>query len=156
MLTNFSCTCIKIYLSVQSKHCYLTEKIFPIYFAGDKDRYSFPAELSTIHAEFTYFYFPGDFVFPRKSTRWRHHPNRRHTKTIDINESYHSQCRHRRSTFTWTQYKSISTWIVCYGCIHLRWVCTKAFFTPPSHRMHPSNQRPMSLASCIWTSKWRP
>lgn len=35
-------------------------------FTGDKDRYSFPAELSTIHAEYTYFYFPGDFVFPRK------------------------------------------------------------------------------------------
>lgn len=33
---------------------------------GDKERYSFPAEMSTIHAEFTYFYFPGDFVFPRK------------------------------------------------------------------------------------------
>lgn len=34
--------------------------------SGDKDRYSFPAELPTVHAEFTYFYFPGDFVFPRK------------------------------------------------------------------------------------------
>ncbi|XP_037024390.1 UHRF1-binding protein 1-like isoform X3 [Bradysia coprophila] len=32
--------------------------------SGDKDRYSFPAELPTVHAEFTYFYFPGDFVFP--------------------------------------------------------------------------------------------
>lgn len=38
-----------------------------IKYAGDKDRFSFPAELSTLHAEFTYFYFPGDFVFPRKS-----------------------------------------------------------------------------------------
>ncbi|XP_059616609.1 bridge-like lipid transfer protein family member 3B isoform X2 [Phlebotomus argentipes] len=31
---------------------------------GDKDRYSFPTELSAVHAEFTYFYYPGDFVFP--------------------------------------------------------------------------------------------
>ncbi|KAJ6647453.1 UHRF1-binding protein 1-like [Pseudolycoriella hygida] len=34
------------------------------FISGDKDRYSFPAELPTVHAEFTYFYFPGDFVFP--------------------------------------------------------------------------------------------
>ncbi|XP_055713176.1 bridge-like lipid transfer protein family member 3B isoform X2 [Phlebotomus papatasi] len=32
--------------------------------SGDKDRYSFPTELSAVHAEFTYFYYPGDFVFP--------------------------------------------------------------------------------------------
>uniref|UniRef100_A0A6B2EHQ2 Uncharacterized protein n=1 Tax=Phlebotomus kandelakii TaxID=1109342 RepID=A0A6B2EHQ2_9DIPT len=32
--------------------------------SGDKDRYSFPSELSAVHAEFTYFYYPGDFVFP--------------------------------------------------------------------------------------------
>uniref|UniRef100_A0A1I8QCK1 Uncharacterized protein n=1 Tax=Stomoxys calcitrans TaxID=35570 RepID=A0A1I8QCK1_STOCA len=31
---------------------------------GDKDRYSFPAEMPIIHAEFTYFYYPGDFIFP--------------------------------------------------------------------------------------------
>lgn len=35
-------------------------------FAGDKDRFSFPPEMPTVHAEFTYFYYPGDFVFPRK------------------------------------------------------------------------------------------
>ncbi|XP_016995913.2 bridge-like lipid transfer protein family member 3B isoform X3 [Drosophila takahashii] len=32
--------------------------------SGDKDRYSFPAEMPIIHAEYTYFYYPGDFVFP--------------------------------------------------------------------------------------------
>lgn len=35
-------------------------------FSGDKDRYSFPAEMPIIHAEYTYFYYPGDFVFPRE------------------------------------------------------------------------------------------
>lgn len=35
-------------------------------FIGDRDRYSIPEDLSTLHAEFTYFYFPGDFDFPRK------------------------------------------------------------------------------------------
>lgn len=37
-----------------------------IYVSGDKDRYSFPTDISTLHAEFTYFYFPGDFEFPCK------------------------------------------------------------------------------------------
>ncbi|XP_055916203.1 bridge-like lipid transfer protein family member 3B isoform X5 [Eupeodes corollae] len=32
--------------------------------AGDKDRYSFPPEMPIVHAEFTYFYYPGDFIFP--------------------------------------------------------------------------------------------
>ncbi|XP_034473082.1 UHRF1-binding protein 1-like isoform X2 [Drosophila innubila] len=32
--------------------------------SGDKDRYSFPAEMPIVHAEYTYFYYPGDFVFP--------------------------------------------------------------------------------------------
>ncbi|XP_065355355.1 bridge-like lipid transfer protein family member 3B isoform X3 [Calliphora vicina] len=32
--------------------------------SGDKDRYSFPAEMPILHAEFTYFYYPGDFIFP--------------------------------------------------------------------------------------------
>lgn len=35
-------------------------------FIGDKDRYSFPADMPILHAEFTYFYYPGDFIFPRK------------------------------------------------------------------------------------------
>ncbi|XP_061388680.1 bridge-like lipid transfer protein family member 3B [Musca vetustissima] len=34
------------------------------FISGDKDRYSFPAEMPIIHAEFTYFYYPGDFIFP--------------------------------------------------------------------------------------------
>lgn len=38
-----------------------------LYFiSGDKDRYSFPTELSALHAEFTYFYYPGDISFPRE------------------------------------------------------------------------------------------
>ncbi|XP_034239731.1 UHRF1-binding protein 1-like isoform X2 [Thrips palmi] len=32
--------------------------------SGDKDRYSFPEELKTVHAEFTYYYYPGDIPFP--------------------------------------------------------------------------------------------
>ncbi|KAL5279581.1 UHRF1BP1L family protein [Megaselia abdita] len=32
--------------------------------SGDKERYSFPPDLPILHAEFTYFYYPGDFVFP--------------------------------------------------------------------------------------------
>ncbi|XP_037957777.1 UHRF1-binding protein 1-like isoform X2 [Teleopsis dalmanni] len=34
------------------------------FISGDKDRYSFPADIPIIHAEFTYFYYPGDFIFP--------------------------------------------------------------------------------------------
>ncbi|XP_036328195.1 UHRF1-binding protein 1-like isoform X4 [Rhagoletis pomonella] len=32
--------------------------------SGDKERYSFPSDMSIVHAEFTYFYYPGDFIFP--------------------------------------------------------------------------------------------
>uniref|UniRef100_W8B936 UHRF1-binding protein 1-like n=1 Tax=Ceratitis capitata TaxID=7213 RepID=W8B936_CERCA len=32
--------------------------------SGDKERYSFPTDMSIVHAEFTYFYYPGDFIFP--------------------------------------------------------------------------------------------
>lgn len=42
------------------------ENEFQFNFIGDRDRYSVPDDLSTIHAEFTYFYFPGDFDFPCK------------------------------------------------------------------------------------------
>ncbi|XP_055541328.1 bridge-like lipid transfer protein family member 3A isoform X2 [Wyeomyia smithii] len=34
------------------------------FIAGDRDRYKLPPEMPTLHAEFTYFYYPGDFVFP--------------------------------------------------------------------------------------------
>lgn len=34
------------------------------FIAGDRDRYSLPPDMPTLHAEFTYFYYPGDFVFP--------------------------------------------------------------------------------------------
>uniref|UniRef100_A0A0A9WS61 UHRF1-binding protein 1-like protein n=1 Tax=Lygus hesperus TaxID=30085 RepID=A0A0A9WS61_LYGHE len=36
---------------------------------GDRDRYTFPAE-STIHAEFTYYYYPGDIAFPLPSPKF--------------------------------------------------------------------------------------
>lgn len=41
-------------------------KIFYFNISGDKERFSFPPEMPTVHAEFTYFYYPGDFVFPCK------------------------------------------------------------------------------------------
>lgn len=34
------------------------------FITGDRDRYSLPPDMPTLHAEFTYFYYPGDFVFP--------------------------------------------------------------------------------------------
>lgn len=34
------------------------------FIAGDKARYSLTSDFSTIHAEFTYFYYPSDFIFP--------------------------------------------------------------------------------------------
>lgn len=34
--------------------------------SGDKERFSFPPEMPILHAEFSYFYYPGDFVFPCK------------------------------------------------------------------------------------------
>jgi hypothetical protein len=35
-------------------------------FVGDRDRYSLPEDLTILHAEFTYFYYPGDIPFPCK------------------------------------------------------------------------------------------
>ncbi|XP_033236415.1 UHRF1-binding protein 1 isoform X1 [Drosophila pseudoobscura] len=43
--------------------------------SGDKDRYSFPAEMPIIHAEYTYFYYPGDFVFPLPPSKIFMHVN---------------------------------------------------------------------------------
>lgn len=34
------------------------------FISGDKDRYSLPEEVKTVHAEFTYYYYPGDIPFP--------------------------------------------------------------------------------------------
>lgn len=34
------------------------------FITGDRDRSSLPPDMPTLHAEFTYFYYPGDFVFP--------------------------------------------------------------------------------------------
>ncbi|XP_063697421.1 bridge-like lipid transfer protein family member 3B isoform X2 [Culicoides brevitarsis] len=45
------------------------------FISGDKDRYSFPPDMSTIHAEFTYFYYPGDFVFPLPPSKAYVHVN---------------------------------------------------------------------------------
>uniref|UniRef100_T1GHY4 Uncharacterized protein n=1 Tax=Megaselia scalaris TaxID=36166 RepID=T1GHY4_MEGSC len=42
--------------------------------SGDKDRYSFPADLPILHAEFTYFYYPGDFKLG-KNSNYRIAPN---------------------------------------------------------------------------------
>ena len=36
------------------------------FFTGDRDRFSLPEEISILHAEFTYYYYPGDIPFPRK------------------------------------------------------------------------------------------
>ncbi|XP_064535125.1 bridge-like lipid transfer protein family member 3A isoform X1 [Drosophila montana] len=43
--------------------------------SGDKDRYSFPAEMPIVHAEYTYFYYPGDFVFPLPPSKMFVHIN---------------------------------------------------------------------------------
>ncbi|ALC39333.1 CG34126 [Drosophila busckii] len=43
--------------------------------SGDKDRYSFPAEMPIVHAEYTYFYYPGDFVFPLPPSKLFMHIN---------------------------------------------------------------------------------
>ena len=37
--------------------------LFPS-FPGDKERYSLQQDTSVVHAEFTYFYYPGDTPFP--------------------------------------------------------------------------------------------
>ncbi|KAK3923200.1 UHRF1-binding protein 1-like [Frankliniella fusca] len=34
------------------------------FISGDKDRYSLPGDIRTVHAEFTYYYYPGDIPFP--------------------------------------------------------------------------------------------
>lgn len=35
-------------------------------FLGDKERHKLPHDSKVIHAEFTYYYYPGDVAFPRK------------------------------------------------------------------------------------------
>lgn len=37
------------------------------YILGDKERHKLPHDSKVIHAEFTYYYYPGDVAFPRKS-----------------------------------------------------------------------------------------
>lgn len=38
---------------------------FDIYL-GDRDRFCLPEDVTILHAEFTYYYYPGDITFPRK------------------------------------------------------------------------------------------
>ncbi|XP_033611265.1 UHRF1-binding protein 1-like isoform X3 [Cryptotermes secundus] len=40
------------------------------FIAGDRDRYSMPEELCILHAEFTYYYYPGDIPFPLPSPKF--------------------------------------------------------------------------------------
>lgn len=35
-----------------------------IIFSGDKERHKLPHDSKVIHAEFTYYYYPGDVAFP--------------------------------------------------------------------------------------------
>jgi hypothetical protein len=69
----FKCLCLSEY-SGKSLHnagkvlqqCNESHSSYFSYFIGDRDRYSMPEELSILHAEFTYYYYPGDIPFPRK------------------------------------------------------------------------------------------
>ncbi|KAF4523469.1 hypothetical protein B566_EDAN014989 [Ephemera danica] len=45
------------------------------FIAGDKERYSFPEETTVVHAEFTYFYYPGDTPFPLPPPQFYVHLN---------------------------------------------------------------------------------
>lgn len=60
MIRHFPNLCSTIF------HSLVLSKIFAFIISGDKERFSFPPEMPTVHAEFTYFYYPGDFVFPCK------------------------------------------------------------------------------------------
>lgn len=40
------------------------------FIAGDRDRYSLPEDLTILHAEFTYYYYPGDIPFPLPSPKF--------------------------------------------------------------------------------------
>nr|XP_018902773.1 PREDICTED: UHRF1-binding protein 1-like [Bemisia tabaci] len=42
---------------------------------GDKEFHKFPAEMATVHVEFTYFYYPGDIAFPLPSPKFYVHAN---------------------------------------------------------------------------------
>jgi len=53
-------------LVIHEKAHPLASKITLNFVAGDKDRYSLTDKHMTIHAEFTYYYYPGDSVFPGK------------------------------------------------------------------------------------------
>lgn len=39
--------------------------MFNVYL-GDRDRFSLPEDVTILHAEFTYYYYPGDITFPCK------------------------------------------------------------------------------------------
>lgn len=40
--------------------------IYIYYVLGDKERHKLPHDSKVIHAEFTYYYYPGDVAFPCK------------------------------------------------------------------------------------------
>lgn len=35
-------------------------------FLGDRDKFCLPEDVTIVHAEFTYYYYPGDITFPCK------------------------------------------------------------------------------------------
>ncbi|XP_055588824.1 bridge-like lipid transfer protein family member 3B isoform X2 [Uranotaenia lowii] len=66
-LTKLMCVCVIMKVEEFSLYRVTTSgnKQMPKEFiTGDRDRYSLPPDMPTLHAEFTYFYYPGDFVFP--------------------------------------------------------------------------------------------
>lgn len=56
--------CMVYYMSIIIIVCLVI--LLKLFVVGDKDRYSLPEEVKTVHAEFTYYYYPGDIPFPCK------------------------------------------------------------------------------------------
>lgn len=39
---------------------------FFVFLTGDREKFSLPEDVTILHAEFTYYYYPGDLIFPCK------------------------------------------------------------------------------------------
>ncbi|XP_014283394.1 bridge-like lipid transfer protein family member 3B [Halyomorpha halys] len=64
-----SCVVIRVEDFTMYKVTTVTKQTPKEFIKGDKERYSFPTDVS-LHAEFTYYYYPGDIAFPLPSPKF--------------------------------------------------------------------------------------
>lgn len=66
VMISIMCSVVVFWVGCEKVDLIISQRVRVLCFAGDRDRYSLPPDMPTLHAEFTYFYYPGDFVFPRE------------------------------------------------------------------------------------------